>query len=199
MKKIVLSMVLALVLTLTFAAAAPVVGMGDIFDPGQTSAWAPRLIDTPVWAFSGENDLFRMTATGYMFDQIEQAVIDAGGSPDTNVHRHTVFPGIGHSGVVHDMALGAGLTPWMFDQELWSMHVPHIAGVESAGGGHFVIRWETSPGKTYRVQAATNLPGQPMTWSNVYEVVGNGAVTTYTNAPSGAHQAFCRVVLDIPR
>ena len=182
----------------TFAAAAPVVGMGDVWDPAHTSAWAPRLIDTPVWAFSGQNDTFRMTATGYMFEEIEEAVMDAGGVTDTNVHRHTVFPGIGHSGAVHDMAIAAGLTPWMFNQRLWSMYTPRISGV-GVEGSHCVISWETSPGKPYRVQMATSLLDAPPAWSNVCDVVGDGGFMSCTNAPPGAHPALYRVVLDIPR
>ena len=127
-----------------------------------------------------------------------EAVIDAGGTPDTNVHRHTVFPGFGHSGVVHDMAIGAGLTPWMFGQELWSKYVPHISAVD-CDGSNCVVRWETAQGKRYYVQVATNLLDSPIAWSNVYEVVGDGTLTAYTNSLSGLRQAFVRVVLDIPQ
>ncbi|MDD5705722.1 MAG: hypothetical protein PHR35_07335 [Kiritimatiellae bacterium] len=182
----------------TFAAVAPVVGMADVWEEGQVSSWAPRLIDTPVWAFSGGNDTDRKTATGYMFDEISNAVVAAGHTFDTNFHRHTVFPGIGHLGVVHDMAIAAGLTPWMFGQELWSMYTPAITGADMKGT-NCVISWGTSQGKHYRVQITTNLLDNPPLWSNVWEVVGDGTLKTYTNTPPSASPAFYRVVLDIPQ
>ena len=50
-----------------------------------------------------------------------------------------------------------------------------------------------------RVQMTTNLLDAAATWSNVYEVIGDGTTRAFTNTLSGAHQAFHRMVLDIPQ
>jgi hypothetical protein len=114
------------IFTNTFAAAAPMVGRADVPDDGAISAWAPRLIHTPVWSFNGSDvgpmyDGYNAYYTQVMFEQIAQAVTNAGETVNTNMHRHTVYTDLGHTEEVCNRAvLNDGLNAWMFTKWLES-------------------------------------------------------------------------------
>ncbi len=65
-----------------FAAAAPVCGGGD-------PAWAPKMVDTPIWDFHGDAD-------GLVPLDFSQRMIDALEKADAKEVKLTVYPGVGH-------------------------------------------------------------------------------------------------------
>lgn len=85
-----------------FAATAPICGGGD-------PAKAPLLVDTPVWAFHGDEDtVVSVDLTRAMV----QAIKDAGGEP-----KYTEYPGVGHGSWVPAFA-EPELLSWMTAQSL---------------------------------------------------------------------------------
>jgi predicted peptidase len=86
-----------------FAAAVPVCGAGD-------PAMASKLVNVPIWAFHGDNDLtVPVSGTTDMVRAIQQA----GGSRV----RVTLYQGVGHAVCVSAWS-EEGLVEWVFQQRL---------------------------------------------------------------------------------
>lgn len=84
----------------TFAAAIPVCGGGD-------PAHAPSIVDVPVWAFHGEDDIaVPVSASREMIEAIKLA----GGEP-----RYTEYPHLAHN-IWHEVRATPGLLDWLFQQ-----------------------------------------------------------------------------------
>jgi predicted esterase len=84
-----------------FAAAIPVCGRGD---PSR----APNIINTPVWAFQGEQDRF---LPAKFSREMIAAIRKAGGHP-----RYTEFPGEGHN-IWYLVSQTPDLLDWLFTQK----------------------------------------------------------------------------------
>tara|TARA_R110002111_G_scaffold75888_5_gene120288 strand:- start:889 stop:1740 length:852 start_codon:yes stop_codon:yes gene_type:complete len=85
-----------------FAAAAPICGGGH-------PSMAHKMVDTPVWAFHGDDD--NVVPVERSREMI-QAIKDAGGDP-----KYTEYPGVNHGSWVPTFA-EPGLLPWITSQSL---------------------------------------------------------------------------------
>lgn len=84
-----------------FAAAVPICGGGD-------PALADKIVDMPVWAFHGANDLnVRVSGTRDIVDAMRKA----GGNP-----RYTEFPNAGHD-IWAEVTQTSELPEWLFAQK----------------------------------------------------------------------------------
>ena len=83
-----------------FAAAIPICGGGD-------PAYAPKLVDVPIWAFHGARD--KLAPVAHSRDMIN-AIRKAGGKP-----KYTEYEFAGH-GIWENVKNEQGLMDWMFAQ-----------------------------------------------------------------------------------
>jgi hypothetical protein len=83
----------------------------------------------------------------------------------------------------------------MFNLELTGVNrtIPAHLDIALQGNGQVVLRWNTSPGHTYRVQQNTNLTGTG--WSALgADMVSTNSTVSITNALSYPGQRFFRVL-----
>lgn len=135
-----------------FAAATPLCGWSDYWwnsDPGlaQTSEWAHLLIHTPLWIHHGlADDVVPPINSRWLYAKMGQAITNAGGTVDTNLHRLTEWPGVNH-GVWTPVYNDPAHNLWLFDfwlDEWYAPGAPADLSFSSISDNSLTLQWAST-------------------------------------------------------